>query len=132
MNSTSSGLSPNTRTTFPKRLSAESHGRLAGKNREGGPITGSRCVDTVLGASTSVIFRFEEAASQEDADINILWAEGAHGDQYPMINNTLPHIGWDIRQDNDIHISNNRSLTDYVLRHNMMLIARKFAQKVRH
>ncbi|KAE9417858.1 hypothetical protein Angca_009223, partial [Angiostrongylus cantonensis] len=29
-----------------------------------------------------VIFRFEEAASQADADINILWAEGAHGDQY--------------------------------------------------
>ncbi|VDL76881.1 unnamed protein product [Nippostrongylus brasiliensis] len=29
-----------------------------------------------------VTFRFEEAASQADADINILWAEGAHGDQY--------------------------------------------------
>ncbi|VDO92472.1 unnamed protein product [Heligmosomoides polygyrus] len=29
-----------------------------------------------------VTFRFEEAASQAEADINILWAEGAHGDQY--------------------------------------------------
>ncbi|KAK5971885.1 Macrophage metalloelastase [Trichostrongylus colubriformis] len=29
-----------------------------------------------------VTFHFEEAASQADADINILWAEGAHGDQY--------------------------------------------------
>ncbi|KAK6029853.1 Matrixin [Ostertagia ostertagi] len=29
-----------------------------------------------------VTFHFEEAASQDEADINILWAEGAHGDQY--------------------------------------------------
>ncbi|KIH68495.1 Matrixin [Ancylostoma duodenale] len=29
-----------------------------------------------------VTFHFEEAASKEEADINILWAEGAHGDQY--------------------------------------------------
>lgn len=31
-----------------------------------------------------VTFHFEEAASKEDADINILWAEGAHGDQYEV------------------------------------------------
>ncbi|ETN74347.1 Matrixin [Necator americanus] len=29
-----------------------------------------------------VTFHFEEAASQEEADINILWATGAHGDQH--------------------------------------------------
>ncbi|XGW17899.1 hypothetical protein V3C99_002476 [Haemonchus contortus] len=29
-----------------------------------------------------VTFHFEEAASQDEADINILWAEGAHGDQH--------------------------------------------------
>ncbi|KHJ96928.1 peptidoglycan binding domain protein [Oesophagostomum dentatum] len=29
-----------------------------------------------------VTFHFEEATSKEDADINILWAEGAHGDEY--------------------------------------------------
>lgn len=29
-------------------------------------------------------FNFVEAASKEDSDINILWAEGEHGDEYPF------------------------------------------------
>ncbi|EYC25419.1 hypothetical protein Y032_0012g1880 [Ancylostoma ceylanicum] len=43
-----------------------------------------------------VTFHFEEAASKEEADINILWAEGAHGDQHKFDgasakNNILAH-----------------------------------------
>ncbi|CAP29379.1 Protein CBG09830 [Caenorhabditis briggsae] len=31
-----------------------------------------------------VALNFVEAASKEDSDINILWAEGSHGDEYPF------------------------------------------------
>ena len=31
-----------------------------------------------------IILNFAEALTKEDADINILWAEGDHGDEYPV------------------------------------------------